>query len=78
MEFMEPREVLGKLELLGLKEDGIIRGLSSREGSGMGGPSSVKSVLLPARIVMRLGEARARASPRKVDRALKEGREQTS
>lgn len=42
------------------------------EGKLVGGDSAVRSSLLPARRRVRLGEARARASFRKVGSALKE------
>ena len=48
------------------------------EGMPVGGGSAVRSSLLPARRRVRLGEASARASFRKVGRALKEAWEATS
>jgi hypothetical protein len=46
---------------------------------GVGGMfSSAKSHLFPASRTVKLGDARARASPRKVGRALKELREEMS
>lgn len=48
------------------------------EGVRDGRFSSVRSALLPTRMVVRLGEASARASSRKVCRPAKDGREERS
>jgi len=58
--------------------EGVAIGLSSSEGSGVAKSSSVRSALLPTRTVIKFGEARARASFRKVGREWKECLEQTS